>query len=91
MVALTPIIDKRDAMYRISVRGDTGEYALATGEEAAYRLGILHELYGPGTRRVLLKQASSIVRIAKAQTEPANCHDNWPSSRCHGKPDAKIA
>jgi ubiquinone/menaquinone biosynthesis C-methylase UbiE len=29
-------------------------YALATGEEADYRLRVLHELYGPGTRRVLL-------------------------------------
>ncbi len=29
-------------------------YALATGEEAAYRLKILHNLYGPGSRRVLL-------------------------------------
>jgi SAM-dependent methyltransferase len=33
----------------------TGEYALATGEAAAYRLGILHRLYGPGARRVLLE------------------------------------
>ena len=31
-----------------------GEYALATGEAADYRLTILHNLYGPGTRRVLL-------------------------------------
>ena len=42
-------------MYRVPVRGDTGEYVLATGEAAAYRLGILHDLYGPGTRRVLLE------------------------------------
>ena len=42
-------------MYPVPVRGDTGKYALATGEAAAYRLGILHELYGPGTRRVLLE------------------------------------
>src|SRR6516165_8393348 len=42
-------------MDRVPVRGDTGEYALATGEAAAYRLGILHDLYGPGTRRVLLE------------------------------------
>jgi SAM-dependent methyltransferase len=33
----------------------TGRYALATGEAADYRLRILHELYGPGTRRVLLE------------------------------------
>jgi SAM-dependent methyltransferase len=32
-----------------------GPYALATGEAAAYRLRLLHELYGPGTRRVLLQ------------------------------------
>jgi SAM-dependent methyltransferase len=32
-----------------------GPYALATGEAAAYRLGLLHDLYGPGTRRVLLE------------------------------------
>ena len=42
-------------MDRVPVRGDAGEYALATGEAAAYRLGILHDLYGPGTRRVLLE------------------------------------
>jgi ubiquinone/menaquinone biosynthesis C-methylase UbiE len=34
---------------------DTGAYALATGEAAAYRLRLLHGLYGPGTRRVLLE------------------------------------
>jgi SAM-dependent methyltransferase len=32
-----------------------GQYALATGEAAAYRLRILHGLYGPGSRRVLLE------------------------------------
>jgi SAM-dependent methyltransferase len=32
-----------------------GQYALATGEAAAYRLTLLHSLYGPGTRRVLLE------------------------------------
>ena len=42
-------------MYPVSVRRHTGKYALATGEAAAYRLAILHELYGPGTRRVLLE------------------------------------
>jgi SAM-dependent methyltransferase len=42
-------------MYPVSVGGDAGSYALATGEAAAYRLGILHDLYGPGTRRVLLE------------------------------------
>jgi SAM-dependent methyltransferase len=42
-------------MFLVPVRRDTGKYALATGEAAAHRLGILHELYGPGTRRVLLE------------------------------------
>jgi SAM-dependent methyltransferase len=32
-----------------------GPYALATGSAAAYRLGLLHDLYGPGTRGVLLE------------------------------------
>jgi SAM-dependent methyltransferase len=32
-----------------------GPYVLATGDAAAYRLQILHGLYGPGTRRVLLE------------------------------------
>jgi SAM-dependent methyltransferase len=31
-----------------------GRYALATGEAAAYRLALLHDLYKEGTRRVLL-------------------------------------
>jgi SAM-dependent methyltransferase len=30
-------------------------YALATGKAAAHRLRVLHALYGPGTRRVLLE------------------------------------
>jgi SAM-dependent methyltransferase len=32
-----------------------GEYVLATGEAAAHRLRILHSLYGPGARRLLVK------------------------------------
>src|SRR5262249_53389040 len=32
-----------------------GSYALATGRAAAYRLGLLHGLYGPGTRRLLFE------------------------------------
>ena len=44
-----------DAMAPVPVRVDTGSYALATGEAAAHRLGLLHEAYGPGTRRVLLE------------------------------------
>src|SRR5262245_27120739 len=38
----------------IARSGAPGPYALATGEAAAYRLRILHALYGPGSRRVLL-------------------------------------
>jgi SAM-dependent methyltransferase len=44
-----------DAIYQVPVRGDTGKYALATGEAADYRLRMLHDLYGPGTRRVLVE------------------------------------
>jgi SAM-dependent methyltransferase len=39
---------------RVAPLGAPGRYALATGEAAAYRLHILHALYGPGSRRVLL-------------------------------------
>jgi SAM-dependent methyltransferase len=42
-------------MYRPPHHGPSGQYALATGEAAAYRLSLLHGLYGPGTRRVLLE------------------------------------
>jgi SAM-dependent methyltransferase len=43
----------------------TGEYALATGEAAAYRLRILHSVYGTGTRRVLLESGiRSGMRVA---------------------------
>jgi SAM-dependent methyltransferase len=42
-------------MHPVPLRAVTGKYALATGQAAAYRLRILHELYGPGTRRVLLE------------------------------------
>jgi SAM-dependent methyltransferase len=41
-------------MYKSEDRGEAGQYALATGAAAADRLRILHDLYGPGTRRVLL-------------------------------------
>jgi ubiquinone/menaquinone biosynthesis C-methylase UbiE len=52
-------------MYRVPAGNDTGRYALATGEAAAYRLGILHDLYGPGTRRVLLESGlRSGMRVA---------------------------
>jgi SAM-dependent methyltransferase len=41
-------------MRQVPSHSATGRYALATGQAAAYRLAILHGLYGPGTRRVLL-------------------------------------
>jgi SAM-dependent methyltransferase len=41
-------------MYKSEDRGEAGQYALATGVAAADRLRILHDLYGPGTRQVLL-------------------------------------
>jgi SAM-dependent methyltransferase len=40
---------------RIPPKSATETYALATGEPAAYRLRILQDLYGSGTRRVLLE------------------------------------
>jgi SAM-dependent methyltransferase len=42
-------------MHRPLHNGTSGQYALATGEAAAYRLSLVHGLYGPGTRRVLLE------------------------------------
>src|SRR5262249_57352668 len=42
-------------MHQAPLSSAPGPYALATGEAAAYRLHILHALYGPGTRRVLLE------------------------------------
>jgi 2-polyprenyl-3-methyl-5-hydroxy-6-metoxy-1,4-benzoquinol methylase len=47
--------DRRDTMHRVPLPSAAGPYVLATGEAAAYRLRILHSLYGPGTRRVLLE------------------------------------
>src|SRR5262249_47191662 len=47
--------NKGDAMQSVLPRGTAGKYALATGEAADYRLRILHDLYGPRTRRVLLE------------------------------------
>jgi SAM-dependent methyltransferase len=40
---------------RVALPSAPGPYVLATGEAAAYRLRILHALYGPGSRRVLLE------------------------------------
>ena len=42
-------------MYQESCQNVAGAYALATGEAATYRLRLLHGLYGPGTRRLLLE------------------------------------
>jgi tRNA A58 N-methylase Trm61 len=42
-------------MQTLSSHSAPEPYVLATGEAAAHRLQILHGLYGPGTRRVLLE------------------------------------
>jgi SAM-dependent methyltransferase len=42
-------------MNRNSNNNIKGEYVLATGSAAAHRLQILHSLYGPGARRLLLQ------------------------------------
>jgi SAM-dependent methyltransferase len=41
-------------MHRYTLPSLRGRYALATGAAADYRLNLLHSLYGPGTRRLLL-------------------------------------
>src|SRR5262249_2124809 len=46
--------DKGDNMHQHTLPSLRGRYVLATGKAAAYRLQLLHNLYGPGTRRVLL-------------------------------------
>jgi SAM-dependent methyltransferase len=46
--------DEGGAMRKGSPQSAAKPYVLATGEAAAYRLRILHGLYGPGSRRVLL-------------------------------------
>jgi SAM-dependent methyltransferase len=43
-----------DVMHHVTPGATPGPYVLATGEAAAYRLRILHALYGEGTRRLLL-------------------------------------
>src|SRR5262249_30178936 len=53
--SFTPCRPEGDVMPRIPVHRATGPYVLATGEAAAYRLRLLHGLYGEGTRRVLLE------------------------------------
>jgi SAM-dependent methyltransferase len=46
--------ESAEAMHQFPVRSAPGPYVLATGQAADYRLRILHGLYGPGTRRLLL-------------------------------------
>jgi SAM-dependent methyltransferase len=43
-----------ETMHQTTCSSAAAPYALATGEAATYRLRILHGLYGPGTRRLLL-------------------------------------
>jgi SAM-dependent methyltransferase len=43
-----------DALHRLPVPTAPGTYVLATGQAAAYRLHILHDLYERGTLRLLL-------------------------------------
>jgi SAM-dependent methyltransferase len=43
----------REAPDPVPLAGPPARYALATGAAAAYRLRLLHALYGPGSRRLL--------------------------------------
>src|SRR5262249_23564921 len=47
--------DEGDAMHQVPLPSAPGPYVLATGEPAAYRLRLLHNLYGRGTGRLLLE------------------------------------
>ena len=42
-------------MHQVPEDAPPGPYVLATGEAAAYRLRLLHGLYGPGTPHLLLE------------------------------------
>ena len=42
-------------MRQVPYHSPEGQYVLATGHAADFRLRLLHGLYGPGTRRVLLE------------------------------------
>ena len=54
--ASRPAVPRRqDHPVRAAMASAPRPYPLATGEAAAYRLRILHGLYGPGSRRVLLE------------------------------------
>src|SRR4029450_5526964 len=43
----------RSSSVKEKASNNKGDYVLATGEAAAYRLRLLHGIYGPGARRVL--------------------------------------
>jgi SAM-dependent methyltransferase len=45
--------NKGETVPQVLSNGAMGRYVLATGEAADYRLRLLHDLYGPGTRRLL--------------------------------------
>jgi len=48
-------VESSDARHKLPVRSATGPYVLATGKAADYRLHILHGLYGPGTRQLVIR------------------------------------
>ncbi len=47
--------NERLLLHCTSTRRTSGKYTLATGEAAAYRLGLLQRVYGPGTKRALME------------------------------------
>ena len=47
--------ESSDAMHQPPVPSAPGSYVLATGQAAHYRLRILHGLYGPGTRQLVIR------------------------------------
>src|SRR5262245_32048087 len=50
---------------KISTKTETSKYCLATGATAAHRLRILHRIYGPGARGLLIKAGiQSGMRVA---------------------------
>jgi hypothetical protein len=74
---------KGDAMHSVLHHGTAGKYALATGEAADYRLRILHDLYGPGTRRVLLEE-SLPGRLADRDLNDGRSGERGPGSTYPG-------
>ncbi len=55
MLDMKWIRDQMNRMKRNSSSNNRGEYVLATGAAAAHRLRILHNIYGPGARRLLMQ------------------------------------